>query len=45
MNQLIVLIESMKSLQSKHKELFAISNNEEPITTLSGLSEPRMTNK
>ena len=35
----------MKSLQSKHKELFAISKNEEPITTLSGLSEPRMTNK
>ena len=42
---MIVLIENMKSLQSKHKELFAISKNEEPITTLSGLSEPRMTNK
>ena len=35
----------MKSLQSNHKELFAISKSEEPITTLSGLSEPRMTNK
>ena len=44
-NQLIVFIENMKSLQSKHKELFATSKNEEPITTLSDLSEPTMTNK
>ena len=35
----------MKSLQSKHKEYFATSKNEEPITTLNDLSEGRMTNK
>ena len=29
-NQLIVLIENMKSLQSKHKELFVTSKNEPP---------------
>ena len=44
-NQLIVLIENMKSLQSKHKELFLASKNEEPITTLSDLTEPSMSNK
>ena len=44
-NQMVVLIENMKSLQSQLKELFAISKNEESITTLSKLSEPRMTNK
>ena len=44
-NQLIVLIENMKSLQSQLKELFAISKNEESITTLNNLSELRMTNK
>ena len=41
----MVLIENTKSLQSKHKELFVTSKNEEPITTLCDLSEPRMTNK
>ena len=44
-NQLIVLRENRKSLQSKNKELFATSKNEEPITTLSDMTEPRMTNK
>ena len=44
-NQLKVLIENAKHLQSKHKELFATSKNEDPITILSDLSEPRMTNK
>ena len=44
-NQLIVLIENTKSLQSKHKELFATSKNVEPIAPLSDLNEPRMTNK
>ena len=44
-NELKVLIENMKHLQSKHKELFATSKNEDPITILSNLSEPRMTNK
>ena len=39
------MIENTKSLQSKHKELFATSENEEPVTTLSDLSEPRMANK
>ena len=38
-NQLIVLIEKMKSLQSKHEELFSTSKNEESITTLSDLAE------
>ena len=37
-NQLIVLTENEKSLQSKHKELFLISKNEEPFTTLSDLT-------
>ena len=41
----MVLIENTKSLQSKHKELFPTSKNEEPFTTLSDLPEPRMTNK
>ena len=44
-NQLKVLIENTKHLQSKHKELFATSKNEDPITILSDLSEPRMSNK
>ena len=45
-NQLMVLIENTKSLQSKHKKLFATLKNEEAIITmLSYLSEPRMTNK
>ena len=44
-NQLIVLRENRKSLQSKNKEFFATSKNEEPITTLSDMTEPRMTNK
>ena len=44
-NQMVVLTEKTKSLQSQLKELFAISKNEESITTLSKLSEPRMTNK
>ena len=44
-NQLKVLIENTKHLQSKHKELFATSKNEDCITILSDLSEPRMTNK
>ena len=35
----------MKYLQPKHKELFATSKNKDPITILSNLSEPRMTNK
>ena len=35
----------MKSVQSKHKELFATAENEEPITILSDLSEPKMTDK
>ena len=41
----MVWIENMKFLQFEHNELFATSKNEEPITTLSDLSEPRMTNK
>ena len=42
----MVLIENTKSLQSKHKKLFATLKNEEAIITmLSYLSEPRMTNK
>ena len=41
----MVLIENKKSLKSKHKELFATPKNEEPVTALSDLSEPRMTNK
>ena len=44
-NQLIVLIENMKSLQSKHKELFSTSKNEETITTLSELTKLGMSNK
>ena len=32
-------------LSVKHKELFATSKNEEPITTLSDLPKPRMTNR
>ena len=32
-NQIIVLIENMKSLQSKHKELLLTSKTEEPIIT------------
>ena len=44
-NQLKVLIENTKHLQSKHKELFATSKNDDCITILSDLSEPRMTNK
>ena len=44
-NQLKFLIKNMKHLQSKHKELFATSKNEDPITILSNLSEPRTTNK
>ena len=44
-NQMVVLTEKTKSLQSQLKELFAISKNEESITTLSKLSGPRMTNK
>ena len=44
-NQLKVLVENTKYLQSKHKELFETSNNEDPITILSDLSEPKMTNK
>ena len=44
-NQLIVLIEIMKSLQSKHKELFSTSKNEETITTLSELTKLGMSNK
>ena len=32
-NQIIVLIENMKSLQSKQKELFLTSKTEEPIIT------------
>ena len=45
LKQLMILIENTKSLQSNHKELFATSKNEEPITKLSDLPEPRMTNK
>ena len=41
-NQLMVLIENTKCLQSKHKEWFATSKNEDPITILSDLFEPRM---
>ena len=44
-NQMIVLIENMKSLQSKHKELFLTSKDEESITTLSDLTERGMSNK
>ena len=44
-NQLKVLIENTKHLQSEHKELFATSKNGDLITILSDLSEPRMTNK
>ena len=44
-NQLKVLIENAKYLQSKHKELFATSKNGDPITILSDLYEPRMSNK
>ena len=44
-NQLKVVIENTKHLQSKHKELFPTSKNEDPISILSNLSEPRMTNK
>ena len=44
-NQLKVLIENTKHLQSKHKEFFATSKNKDPITILSDLSETRMTNK
>ena len=44
-NQLKVLMKNTKHLQSKHKELFATSKNEDPITILSDLPEPRMTNK
>ena len=32
-NQIIVLIENMKSLPSKQKELFLTSKTEEPIIT------------
>ena len=32
-NQIMVLIENMKSLQSKHKELFLTSKTVEPIIT------------
>ena len=42
---MMVLIENAKSLLSNHKEFFATSKNEEPITTLSDLSETSMTNK
>ena len=44
-NQLIVLIENMKFLQSKYKELFLTSKNEKPVTNLSNLTEPGMSNK
>ena len=37
------MIESLKSLQSKLKKLF--TKNEELVTTISDLFEPRMTNK
>ena len=39
------MIENIKSLQSKHKKLFSASKNEEPITTVSDLTEPGMSNK
>ena len=34
----------MKSIQFKHKESFATSKNEEPITTLSDLSRQQINN-